>query len=181
MLRLLDSRTTSGNRCFLRAKEGREEEKKQGGRKDSCKWKCMGLQTIPSHKAVQKKHCEGLRPLQPCPSCRQGFARAGLLWVACFQGNSDGGVEKLMPAFRALAKNSHSAHKNVPFPVSLWHRDPPAFGLGCRTGKAWDPQGTPPQCPTCHEQPFLKRQAAWKPPTLGLLSTKGPCSDLMMS
>lgn len=45
----------------------------------------MGLQTIPSHKAVQKEYCEVLRPVQSCPLCRQGLQEQDVSGVHVFR------------------------------------------------------------------------------------------------
>lgn len=67
---------------------GGGEKKQGGGGKDSCKWTCMGLQTIPLQNAVQMEHCEGRGWCGHVPS-RQGSgsrtSQGGL-----FERNSDG-------------------------------------------------------------------------------------------
>lgn len=40
---------------FSESKGGKGGGEKNKGEEKTCKWKYMGLQTIPSHKAVQKE------------------------------------------------------------------------------------------------------------------------------
>lgn len=67
-LHLLDSRTTSGNRCFVSREEGRKEGNKTRGWEELLQVEVHGLQTIPLQNAAHMEHCKGLRRPQPHPS-----------------------------------------------------------------------------------------------------------------
>lgn len=101
-LHLLGSRTTSGNRCFLSREERSKEGNKTRGWEGLLQVEVHGLQTIPVQNAAQMEPCKGLGQAQPHPSKarqREWNTSGGLP-----DRNSNGGIEKLTAAFRALVR-----------------------------------------------------------------------------
>lgn len=114
---------------FSESKGGREEEKKTRGKKRLLQVEVHGSADHPFTQGCSEGVLRGAEASAVVSPLYTRFVRAGRFWGACFQGISDGGVGKLTTALRALAKSSHSAHQDVPFPVNLWHRDPPVSHL----------------------------------------------------
>lgn len=106
---------------FSESKGGREEEKKTRGKKRLLQVEVHGSADHPFTQGCSEGVLRGAEASAVVSPLYTRFA--------CFQGISDGGVGKLTTALRALAKSSHSAQQDVPFPVNLWHRDPPVSHL----------------------------------------------------